>query len=169
VNPAVREILVAVRDEKVIAGTRQLAKHILEEEDRRLARAETRKAERKARPKKDLGGATAHHAKVRRQEDLDEEKAKRAMHDAVFAWNIAHGGRCDCGCGYLFRHATEGECDHWAGRKGEGAHTRENGWRLRHDCHEDKTHNRPSRQEWNRRRFAYCQRAGIPYVERRVK
>lgn len=118
-----------------------------------------------------------HHEKVRRKEARDEDQAKRDMHEAVWTYNLAHTtspiaphGRCDCGCGYAFRHHEEGECDHWKGRRGPGAHTRENGWRLRRECHEQKDGRRPmppGAESFNERRRRYCARAGIPFVPRK--
>ena len=103
--------------------------------------------------------------------------AKAKMRRAVWAWNLAHTlglgapfGHCDCGCGYAFRFPDEGECDHWKGRKGEGAHTRENGWRLRDLCHRQKdgrAKREPGSPTFNERREAYCKRAGIPFVPRK--
>lgn len=131
-------------------------------------------------------GAGYAHAKTRRAiEEVRETFAKREMHDAVFAWNREHTrgpgafhGRCDCGCGGAFKHAADGECDHWIERSQGGEHTRANGWRLLSACHDAKTNNRPppdappgwnGRREWNARRERYCARAGIPFVPRREK
>jgi hypothetical protein len=147
-------------------------------------------AGRLSAPKKTSLGTAADFAAARRaQEDEAEDQAKRDMRAAVFDWNIAHTGgpgvrfgRCDCGCGYVFRHAEEGECDHWIERSQGGEHTRENGWRLRTECHHEKTNERPpldigpgaalqssARGIWNLRRQDYCKRAGIPFVPRREK
>lgn len=105
----------------------------------------------------------------RKAAEEQEDAAKLAMHDEVWEWNLAHGSRCDCGCGYLFRHIEEGECDHWIERSQGGEHTRANGWRLRSECHHAKTANEPSRQDWNLRRADYCIAAGILYIERRAR
>lgn len=110
---------------------------------------------------------------------------RQVMHAEVWAWNLAHTrgpgafhGRCDCGCGQAFRHATEGELDHWIELSQGGEDTRENGWRLTAECHWRKTNERPppgnhedspARPLWNAAREAYCQRAGILFVPRRVK
>ncbi len=123
-----------------------------------------------------LGSAYA-FAKARHEQlNEEEDQAKRRMREEVFRWNLintaelgAPYGRCDCGCGYAFRHADEGECDHWIPRSQGGKHTRENGWRLRHWCHEDKTRERPSRLIWNSRRLAYCMAAGVAHMPRRVR
>lgn len=138
-------------------------------------------------PKKtSLGAAADHAAARRRQEEKDEVQAKIDMHEACFAWNRANTadrfaphGRCDCGCGYAFRHANEGECDHWIELSQGGENTRENGWRLRAECHFEKTNERPPmdvgplriapRAIWNMRRADYCRRAGIPFMPRREK
>jgi 5-methylcytosine-specific restriction endonuclease McrA len=108
-------------------------------------------------------------------EDAAELAAKRAMHDDVFAWNLANTtdelaphGRCDCGCGGRFSSEAEGECDHWIERSQGGPHTRANGWRLLPRCHHKKTGN-VDRPGWNLKRARYCVLAAIPYVERRVR
>lgn len=115
----------------------------------------------------------------RAREAQEEAEAKRRMREAVWAWNrewtsspAAPFGRCDCGCGYAFRHAEEGECDHWKGRVGPDAHTRENGWRLRRECHEQKDGRRPMPPgaiPFNARRQVYCARAEIPFVPRKER
>lgn len=122
-----------------------------------------------ARPPGSLGTAYAEIVAHRIQRRTERERTKLEMHEDVWAWNIEHGATCDCGCGYRFRHADEGECDHWLERSQGGEHTRENGWRLSHVCHRMKTDNHPDRADWNERRRAYCQRAGIPFVSRKEK
>jgi hypothetical protein len=129
----------------------------------------------KKRPR-ELGEAYAHAVARRKREDLEEAEAKATMRADVWTWNLAHtrdaaapNGRCDCGCGYVFRHADEGECDHWKGRRGPDAHTRGNGWRLAFGCHVHKTLNRPDVATWNAKRKAYCERAGIAFVPRRER
>jgi hypothetical protein len=127
-------------------------------------------------PEKEIPALDAAAAHARARETL-LAKAKRRMHDEVWEWNLRHTvgfgaayGRCDCGCGYPFRSRDEGECDHWKGRKGPDAHTRENGWRLRKECHEEKDGRRPmtpGADSFNERRRVYCARAGIPFVPRK--
>lgn len=134
-----------------------------------LSRADApRPAPEKVIPALELAKAQARRA------EREEEEAKRRMHGAVFDWNREHAsdaaapfGRCDCGCGYAFRHHDEGECDHWKGRLGHGAHSRANGWRLRFSCHVAKTLNEPSAAVWNAKRAAYCVRADVPFVPRK--
>ncbi len=146
--------------------------------DRRAATLLARNDAPRTSPAKDSIASVAHHEKLRRQEEREESAAMAKARAAVWAWNIEHnriplvwGSRpvCDCGCGRQFWAADHGEFDHWIERSQGGPDTRENGWRLHHDCHEQKTANRPSRREWNRRRQRYCIAAGIPFVERRVR
>lgn len=134
---------------------------------------------KRATPKRkpqELGEAYAHAVARQAREMVEEGEAKARMREEVFLWNLAHTrdesapfGRCDCGCGYNFRHATEGECDHWKGRRGPEAHTRANGWRLSFGCHVHKTLNKPDVPHWNAKRKNYCERAGIPFVPRRER
>jgi 5-methylcytosine-specific restriction endonuclease McrA len=171
------EIIKAVAEEKVTSGTVLLARHYWKKiEDR--ARSH-RKALLRSAP------AYSHHREVAKAEEKEESAAMAKMHHACFQWNLLHtteagapNGRCDCGCGAAFRSATEGELDHWIERSQGGPDRRENGWRLLSDCHFRKTNNLPpvgapggskARATWNARRLAYCRRASIPFVERRVK
>jgi 5-methylcytosine-specific restriction endonuclease McrA len=159
-NQVLDQIVRAVAAGKVTRRIELLAKRLVDHEKRQAELAAAR-----ARP-----AALEHADARRRREDLEEDAAKRRMHDEVWSWNCSEGaGRCDCGCGYAFRHATEGECDHWIERSQGGEHTRENGWRLRSECHDAKTNNRPGRASWNARRQTYCERAGIPFVPRRER
>lgn len=127
-------------------------------------------------PEKRANPRLAYVTKRKNREERDEAEAKRAMHDECFAWNLrntrdtlAPCGRCDCGCGGRFTSPGEGECDHWIERSQGGEHTRANGWRLLARCHHRKTENDPDRPAWNDRRRAYCERAAVPYVERRAR
>jgi hypothetical protein len=114
--------------------------------------------------------------KTKRERKAEANAAAGAMRAAVFVWNLASTadesaphGRCDCGCGYAFRHPDDGECDHWKGGSSR-EHTRANGWRLRRECHEEKDGRRPMPPgaiSFNARRRAYCERAGIPFVPRK--
>lgn len=150
--------------------------------------AELLEPRRRAAPRRRAGelGAAHAHAETRRRAEQDAvPEARKAMWAAVLAWNIvqtrgpgAPRGRCDCGCGAAFRHATDGEVDHWVERSQGGEDTRENGWRITTDCHWRKTNNRPpvgadersdARAAWNERRAAYCVRADVPFVPRRVR
>jgi hypothetical protein len=116
--------------------------------------------------------------KTRAERHAEANAAAGAMRAAVFAWNLATTadesaphGRCDCGCGYAFRHAEDGECDHWKGGSSR-EHTRANGWRLRRECHEQKDGRRPMEPgavSFNARRRAYCDRAGIPFAPRKER
>ncbi len=131
---------------------------------------------RKPGPKKPRPASVAFAAARRRQEDDAELEAVLAMHSAVWALNriltadrAAPAGRCDCGCLIAFRHADEGELDHWIERSQGGEHTAANGWRLSKEHHWDKTANRPSRADWNQRREEYCRKAGVPFVPRRER
>jgi 5-methylcytosine-specific restriction endonuclease McrA len=159
-----------LRTAKRIASGRVTLDDLREEASRVLA-ARTARSRRTA-PRK----APGREAKaVKRAQHRDEMSAAR---EVVWAWNIAHNRveavwgshpACDCGCGRTFYGEQGGEFDHWIERSQGGPDTRENGWRLHPDCHAQKTANKPSRQEWNRRRFAYCVKAGIPFIERRVR
>jgi 5-methylcytosine-specific restriction endonuclease McrA len=138
----------------------------------RAARALLARSDAPRRPvKKEPIESVEIQKKRARAFELEEELAIRMMHDDVWRWNVFHSdGRCDCGCGYLFRTKQEGELDHWKGRRGPGAHTRANGWRLRRECHEKKDGRRPIPPDeplFNARRRAYCERAGIPFVPRK--
>lgn len=110
------------------------------------------------------------------------KRSRILMHQAVWDWNLANtagpgawAGKCDCGCGRAFRHTQSGQLDHWIPRSQGGPDTRENGWRLSATCHAHKTANETILADgqtgpavgWNERRRAYCERAGIPFVERR--
>lgn len=131
----------------------------------------------RAGPAKPLPASVTLHEKLQRRAEREQEEAIRRMHGEVWLWNLTHTksssapcGRCDCGCGYAFRHLEEGELDHWKGRRGPDAHTRPNGWRLRVRCHEEKDGRRPrapGSPTFNERRRAYCERAGIPFVPRK--
>lgn len=130
----------------------------------------------RAAPEKRPIVSIVHLETRRRRKESAEAQALEDMHDQVWAWNLVHTsvpgsayyGRCDCGCGRPFRSYTHGECDHWVERSQGGADTRANGWRLLPECHEEKT-NAKDRRPWNERRRLYCERAGISYVERRVR
>lgn len=128
-------------------------------------------------PEKQPVASVQHQEKQARRADREQDEAIRLMHFKVWAYNQVQTyslgspfGRCDCGCGYAFRHSLDGELDHWKGRHGADAHTRENGWRLRRECHEMKDGRRPipaGEPTFNERRKAYCERAGIPFVPRK--
>lgn len=140
------------------------------------------------RARRDLGRDEAARAR-RMKKSLPRRKDKAARHasdsDAVkvmwagvMAWNLANtrgpgapAGRCDCGCGTPFRHATDGEVDHWIEKSQGGEDHRENGWRLISEHHRMKTDREPPPGDgpptWNERRADYCRRAGIEFVERK--
>lgn len=177
-NAIEEHIIKAVAEGKVTDATRAMATRYLDGKKRDAAAAAARL--------KSSTPSVRHAAARRREEDNAETNAKAQMHAEVFAWNILNTpgqfGSCDCGCGYLFKFAAEGECDHWIERSQGGEHTRENGWRLRYNpCHLAKTNNEvpanqrlnygegSGREYWNTMRRLYCERAGIPFVERRVR
>jgi 5-methylcytosine-specific restriction endonuclease McrA len=129
-------------------------------------------------PAKPAIPSLSHQAQRAAAADRAEVAAKASMRAAVWAWNLtntsdptAPHGRCDCGCGYTFRHAEDGELDHWKGGSSR-EHTRENGWRIRRECHEQKDGRRRlpfGAAPFNYRRKAYCARAGIPFVPRKER
>jgi hypothetical protein len=101
VNQIVRQILEAVRDDRVLEATRGFARRLLAQEDERerelVERRAAAKAAREARPKKKVGGATAFHKKVRRQEELAGEEVGRATWSAVLDRTaVDHRGRHCC-------------------------------------------------------------------------
>ena len=111
-------------------------------------------------------------AAKRKAKRVNRRDARMAMHDGVWQMNLiltadptAPHGRCDCGCGYSFRHVNDGECDHWIERSQGGPDTPANGWRLAVNCHNAK--GAGDREDWNFRRRQYCYRAAVPFIERR--
>lgn len=177
-NPFTRALAERVKaDEAAPAALRARADAALRADEMARQRRRNKKA---AASRGALGEALQLTKKRARDRELAESIARQVMHERTFAWNVestrgpgAPHGLCDAGCGYVFRSADDGEADHWIPLGQGGESTRENGWRLcarpRGQCHQDKHADRPSREEWNARRRSYCERAGIPFVERRTR
>lgn len=169
-NPFTRRMAEALLESSADESLKAEARRRLEQDE---AARERRKNKKAHASRGGLGEAVKLARRRVRDNELAEDLAKQIMHERVFAWNVEHGrtrfGECDCGCGTIFKHADDGEVDHWTPRSRGGAHTRENGWRLAAGCHEAKHAARPSVAAWNRKREAYCERAGIPFVAHRDK
>lgn len=75
------------------------------------------------------------------------------------AVNARAGYLCECGCGRWFRGVGgAAQLDHFFGRA--RAQSVETCWRLREDCHFNKTNNSPSAGYWLEKFIEHCRKHG---------
>ncbi len=99
-NPVIRQVLEAVRDDRVTPGTRHTARHLLDREERLKALAAARSCTTTETVAKTPIASVEYHQKYRRAEDEERENVSRVTWSKVLdRTTVDHRGHFACeGC-----------------------------------------------------------------------